>query len=33
LLEVVATGGPGFFRTLGEVFLPGFDDFGVMDAA
>ena len=28
----VATGGPGFFRTRGEVFLPSFDDFGVFDA-
>jgi len=28
----VATGGAGFFRPLGEVFLPRFDDFGVFDA-
>jgi hypothetical protein len=27
----VATGGAGFFRTLGEVFLPGFDDLGILD--
>ena len=28
----MAVGGAGFFHTLGEVFLPSFDDFGVFNA-
>jgi hypothetical protein len=28
----VAVGDAGFFHSLGEVFLPGIDDFGVFDA-
>jgi hypothetical protein len=27
----VEIGESGFFRTLGQVFLPGFDDFAVLD--
>ena len=28
----MAVGGAGFFHTLGQIFMPGFDDFGVFNA-
>ena len=28
----MATGDSGFFHALGQIFLPGFDHFGVFDA-